>query len=110
MDDATARGDHMVVELIDGRSVANHKRQVLQPSLFGRVRAGERARVEEEERARSVVGGLVGELVVGGEEGLEANQRHQGVVVALRRREVGNVDAEVTEHLLSIGHTIAEAG
>src|SRR5205085_6687092 len=42
------------------------------------------------------------DLIAGGEEGLEAEERHDLVVVRLCRREVGDIDSDVAKHPRSL--------
>jgi len=83
---------------VDGRAGLDHERQVLQPRPLGAVGAAVGRRVEEQKRARLAARRPVRELVAGAQERLEADQRHQGVVVPLGRAEVRHVDPQVTEH------------
>lgn len=98
MDDAAAAADHVVMNPIDIRPAPNHERKVLQAGLLRRIRGGDGTGVEEHIGTRFVVGRLIGELVIGCKERLEANQGHERVVITLRRREIRDVDSEMTEH------------
>jgi hypothetical protein len=55
-------------------------------------------RVEEQVGARLAGHRAVRELVVGVEVQLESDQRHDGAVKTPRGIQVGNIDADVSEH------------
>src|SRR6202011_1600503 len=61
------------------------------PGLLGRW-------VEEQVGARLACQWAVRELVVGVEVQLEAEQRHDDAVITPRSIQVGNIDADVSEH------------
>ena len=88
----------------------NHERQVLQAGPVAGVVGRLGGAVDEQVGAGLAVRGPIGELVGGAQELLEAQRRHDPLVVALRLREVGDVDAEVSEHGLSLARTPAATG
>lgn len=97
--------DHLVapshrrrVHRADDGPGRHHERHVLETDPVARVIARLLSLVQEEVGPALPVGGAVGQLGGAGEEGLEAERREQGVVVGPRCGEVGNVQAEVSEH------------
>src|SRR3954465_1592033 len=64
------------------------------PGIGGRLGG----RVEEQVRPRFAACRAVRELVDGIEVSIESEQRHDRVVVALGRGEIGDVDTEMAEH------------
>jgi len=76
----------------------DHEGKVLETGRMSRV-SGRRLRgIEEQEGPALAARRLVGELVLCVEEALEADQRHELVVVPLRLRKIGDVDTEMSEH------------
>jgi hypothetical protein len=90
---------HELMHIVDRRSGSYHESQVLQPGAMRRIRPADFGRrIEEEKCSRSSSCRAERKLVSRRQEWFKTDQRHQSVVVAFRRREIGNVDSDVSEH------------
>src|SRR5262245_26025251 len=89
------------VDGVHRRTGPHHEGEVLEAGLVPRI-PGRLGGWVEEVGTRLAGHRAVGELVVGIEENLEPDQRHHRAVVPPRGIQIGDIDADVSEHLATL--------